>query len=92
MMRILEARPDRFEVCYEASVRSEFSARADRRGDLASGAAVADSPGVLERFRRGDPLRSVAHRHGEQVVHVEIGSGTQVASRGPRWRIATPRY
>jgi hypothetical protein len=29
---------------------------------------------------------------GEEVVQVEIGSGTQVASRGPTWRRATPRY
>ena len=37
--------------------------------------------------------RSRAHRHnGEEAVQVEIGSGTQAASRGPTWRIATPRY
>ena len=36
---------------------------------------------------------SKAHRHdGEEAVQVEIESGTQVASRGPTWRIATPRY
>jgi hypothetical protein len=28
----------------------------------------------------------------EEAVQVEIKSGTQVASRGPTWRIATPRY
>jgi hypothetical protein len=28
---------------------------------------------------------------GEEVVQVESESGTQVASRGPTWRIATPR-
>jgi hypothetical protein len=34
-----------------------------------------------------------AHRHdGEEVTQVEIESGTQVASRGPTWRIATPQY
>ena len=37
-------------------------------------------------------LRSEAHRHnGEEAVQVKIESGTQVASRGPTWRIATPR-
>ena len=37
--------------------------------------------------------RSGAHRpSGEEAVQVEIESGTQVASRGPTWRIATPRY
>jgi hypothetical protein len=37
--------------------------------------------------------RPAAHKHGaEEAVQVEIGSGTQVASRGPTWRIATPRY
>jgi hypothetical protein len=35
--------------------------------------------------------RSRARRHdGGETVQVEIGSGTQVASRGPTWRIATP--
>ena len=37
--------------------------------------------------------RSAVHRQdGEEAVQVEIGSGTQAASRGPTWRIATPRY
>ena len=37
-------------------------------------------------------LRSGAHRHSaEEAVQVEIESGTQVASRGPTWRNATPR-
>src|SRR5262245_45782095 len=37
--------------------------------------------------------RSRACRHDEEeVTQVEIESGTQVASRGPTWRIATPRY
>ena len=37
--------------------------------------------------------RSGAHTpSGEEAVQVEIESGTQVASRGPTWRIATPRY
>ena len=37
--------------------------------------------------------RSGTHRpSGEKAVQVEIESGTQVASGGPTWRIATPRY
>jgi hypothetical protein len=29
-------------------------------------------------------------QYGIESFHVEIESGTQVASRGPTWRIATP--
>ena len=36
--------------------------------------------------------RSSAQARREEAVQVEIGSGTQVASRGPTWRNATPRY
>jgi hypothetical protein len=36
-------------------------------------------------------LQARTHRHSEEeTLHVEIESGTQVASRGPTWRIATP--
>ena len=43
--------------------------------------------------RAATGARSKVHRHnGEEAVQVEIESGTQVASRGPTWRIATPRY
>ena len=44
---------------------------------------------MIAGFRRGPVRRAQAQ---EEVVQVEIGSGTQVASRGPTWRIATPRY
>ena len=40
--------------------------------------------------RRGSVPAVPARR--EEVTQVEIESGTQVASRGPTWRIATPRY
>ena len=40
--------------------------------------------------RRGSAPGVRARRGG--VTQVEIESGTQVASRGPTWRIATPRY
>jgi hypothetical protein len=46
---------------------------------------------LLYRFMSPLRLRSGAHRHnGEEAVQVEIESGTQAASRGPTWRIATP--
>jgi hypothetical protein len=58
MMRLLEALPHRFEVCYEAS---------------------------CGYGHYHDLLSPIAAR-------VTVAHPSQVASRGPTWRIATPRY
>jgi hypothetical protein len=104
MMGILEALPERFDVSYKGSCGCGHYH--DLLSPIAAPVTVAH-PGRLRLIVRSKDKKDRKHAErlakllylGEApAVHVPLaevrtwGSGTQVASRGPSWRIATPRY